>query len=67
MDPSKDKPREERPRSGGARGFSGGDRGPRRFGGRRFRDERRFDDRRPSSGPHFPTSRFLNDKKDFNR
>jgi polyribonucleotide nucleotidyltransferase len=68
MDPSKDKPREERPRGGGGgRGFGSGDRGPRRFGGRGFRDERRFDDRRTSSGPHFPTSRFLGDKKDYNR
>lgn len=59
MDPSKDKPREERPRRsfdsrGGGyspRGRTGFNRGPRRSMG----------------GPHFPTSRFLGEKKDFNR
>lgn len=76
MDASKDKPREER-RSGG---FGGGGRSPRggfssrgrsAFGrGGGYRSSRRsFGDRseRPS-GPHFPTSRFLDrDKKDFGR
>lgn len=64
MDPSKDKPKEDRPprrdfgdRGGSGRRFErrGGDRGGRRF------------DRKPS-GPHFPTSRYLDDpKKDFSR
>lgn len=65
MDPSKDKPREERS-GGGQRGY--GDRGPRRFGGGGrggYRSERHFDDRRESSGPHFPTTRLL-DRKDKN-
>jgi len=97
MDPAKDKPREERPRTGGGYrgggdrggrggGFGGGRSGgfsrgggssfgrggPRReggfsrggssFGGRR-------DDRGGQGGPHFPTSRLVDDsnKKDFNR
>lgn len=29
--------------------------------------ERRFSERKKSSGPHFPTSRFLGNKKDFSR
>jgi polyribonucleotide nucleotidyltransferase len=105
MDPSKDKPREERPRTSG--GFRGGDRGgsrggfgggsrggfgggsrggfggPRREGGfsrggfgggrggfSRGGDRGGFqrDDRGGSGGPHFPTSRLVDDsKKDFNR
>ncbi|KKR39702.1 polyribonucleotide nucleotidyltransferase [Candidatus Woesebacteria bacterium RIFOXYA1_FULL_40_18] len=72
MDASKDKPREERRGSfgerrphfsqsgrdsGGEGGFSGRRTGARGFGGRR-----------PGSGPHFPTSRFLDrGKKDFGR
>jgi polyribonucleotide nucleotidyltransferase len=64
MDPSKDKPREERPRGGfgGGRSF-----GPRREGG--FRSRRGSFPRgdRSAGGPHFPTSRLLGDKKDFNR
>lgn len=81
MDPSKDKPREERPRNGfnggnhngGGRGFSGDRRGGfnRNGGGRSFSGPRRnFDrpDRGPSGGPHFPTSRLINDSsKDFDR
>ena len=94
MDPAKDKPREERPRTGG--GYRGGDRGgrggfgggsrggfggsragfggPRReggfsrggFGGSRGGFQR--DDRGGSGGPHFPTSRLVDDsKKDFGR
>lgn len=72
MDPSKDKPREERPRNGGFRGgdrggrsgFGGGDRrgGFNRGGGRSFGGGRRnFDrpDRGTSGGPHFPTSRLM--------
>ncbi len=54
MDPSKDKPRSERggPREGGERP---------RFPGRGF-------ERRRTSGPHFPTSRFVESKKkDFSR
>lgn len=83
MDPSKDKPREERPRSGGF-GGRGGDRGGRggfggerrggfsRGGGRSFGGPRRnsFDrpDRGTSGGPHFPTSRLMgDDKKGFDR
>lgn len=72
MDPSKDKPREERPRGGG---FGGGERrggfgGPRRsFGPRRdFGGRSRGGDDRRGGGPHFPTSRLLSEnKKDFNR
>lgn len=88
MDPSKDKPREERPRGGGSRGgfgggrggfgggrggFGGGrpggfSRGPRtRFGGPR-RDFGNSDRPGESGGPHFPTSRLVDDsKKDFGR
>jgi len=85
MDPSKDKPKEERgPRreggfrgndrgsySGGGRSFNrGGDRGG-SFGGPRrdFSPRPRFDrGERSSGGPHFPTSRLVNDnKKDFGR
>ncbi|HJY98096.1 MAG TPA: polyribonucleotide nucleotidyltransferase [Patescibacteria group bacterium] len=74
MDPSKDKPREERPRSGG---FRGGDRGGRGgfgggrggFGGGRSGGfSRDSGDRGASGGPHFPASRLMSeDKKDFNR
>lgn len=79
MDPSKDKPREERPRNGfnggsrgGGRGFSGDRRGGfSRGGGRGFSGGRRnFDrpDRGTSGGPHFPTSRLMGDeKKGFDR
>ena len=87
MDPTKDKPREERPRGGfgggrggfsrgagsgfargGGRGFDrggfsrGGGRG---FGGGDRRGGFSRDDR--SSGPHFPTSRLVGEKKDFGR
>jgi polyribonucleotide nucleotidyltransferase len=79
MDPAKDKPREERPRSGGFRGGSrggfGGGRGG--FGGSRggfsrgpsrggFGGPRRDfgnADRGESGGPHFPTSRLVEDSK----
>lgn len=92
MDPSKDKPREERPRTGGGYrggggsrggfgggrgGFGGGrpggfSRGPSRggFGGDRRGGFNRGGDRGGFSagGPHFPTSRLVDDsKKDFNR
>ena len=80
MDPSKDKPREERPRNGGfsrggdrgGRGGFGGDRrGGFNRGGRSFdRGRRNFDrpDRGTSGGPHFPTSRLMSDSsKDFDR
>jgi polyribonucleotide nucleotidyltransferase len=97
MDPAKDKPREERPRTGGGYrgggdrggrgGFGGGSRGgfggPRREGGfsrggfgggrggfSRGGDRGGFnrDDRGGSGGPHFPTSRLVDDsKKDFGR
>lgn len=78
MDPSKDQPREERGSTGGGRGFgdrgrSGGGRSfsPRSGGARSggFRGggdrggERRFGDRGTSSGPHFPTSRYMDPKK----
>lgn len=82
MDPAKDKPREER-NGGGRNGFGGGRRdfgrgGGFNRGGRGFdRGRDRFSSRgRPasgwggerSSGPHFPTSRLVNDdKKDFGR
>jgi polyribonucleotide nucleotidyltransferase len=65
MDPSKDKPREERParsfgprRGFSPRGRSGFNRGPRRDFSPRERGQ---------GGPHFPTSRFLGEKKDFTR
>lgn len=79
MDPSKDKPREERPRNGfnggsrsGGRSFGGDRRGGfSRGGGRGFSGGRRnFDrpDRGTSGGPHFPTSRLMGDeKKGFDR
>jgi len=104
MDPTKDKPREERPRGGfggghggygGGRSFDrgggtrGGFGGPRSvsgfrggrggfsrggFGGRppvrrAYGSESGFqrDDRGGSGGPHFPTSRLVNEKKDFGR
>jgi polyribonucleotide nucleotidyltransferase len=58
MDSSKDKPRESRERTPRFSGSRGG-----RFD--RNRNEK-FGEKR-SSGPHFPTSRLLNDNKDFNR
>ena len=95
MDPTKDKPREERPRSGGfgggrggyggsRGGFGGGrsggfSRGPSRggFGGGRSGGFSRGsgrpgfsrqDDNGGSGGPHFPTSRLVDDsKKSFDR
>ncbi len=80
MDPSKDKPREERPRNGynggnrngGGRSFGGDRRGGFSRGvGRSFNGPRRnfgTPDRGPSGGPHFPTSRLVNDSsKDFDR
>ncbi len=82
MDASKDKPREERPRreggfsarGGPASGWGGRPPARRAYGsggsfGRREQGGRRFDARGgASSGPHFPTSRFLDrDKKDFGR
>jgi hypothetical protein len=97
MDPAKDKPREERPRSGGygggRGGFGGGSRGgyggggrggfsrgPSRggYGGGRSGGFSRGGSSRPgfsrqdenggSGGPHFPTSRLVDDsKKDFGR
>ena len=51
MDPAKDKPRERR------EGFGGGSRS---FGPRPRRD---FGPRPGSGGPHFPTSRFIDQKK----
>jgi polyribonucleotide nucleotidyltransferase len=63
MDPSKDKPREERPRGGFSRGFGGRPPAHRAYG-----SERGFSrGGRGVGGPHFPTSRLLGDKKDFNR
>jgi polyribonucleotide nucleotidyltransferase len=83
MDPTKDKPREERPRGGfgGGRGGFGGGRGGFRGGSRGgfsrgpsrggFGGPRRdfgSPDRGTSGGPHFPTSRLVEDsKKDFGR
>ena len=80
MDPSKDKPREERSRNGfnggsrngGSRSYGGDRRGGfNRGGGRNFSGPRRnFDrpDRGTSGGPHFPTSRLIgDDKKGFDR
>lgn len=70
MDPSKDKPREERPRGsfGGRRegGFRSG-RGGFSRGGRGGFSRDRSDRGGDSGGPHFPTSRFLGEKKDFGR
>ena len=70
MDPSKDQPREERSSSGGGRGFgdrgrSGGGRRPGGFRGGDRGGERRFGGDRggASSGPHFPTSRYMDPKK----
>ncbi|MBI4157708.1 polyribonucleotide nucleotidyltransferase [Candidatus Woesebacteria bacterium] len=73
MDLSKDKPKVERGRGGGDRGGFGGPRrggfgGPRRDFSPRGRSSfgPRRDDHR--GGPHFPTSRLLDDnKKDFGR
>jgi polyribonucleotide nucleotidyltransferase len=56
LDPSKDKPRGERPGGFSGRKF---ERRPRRS----FGEERRFRDKNRSSGPHFPTSRFIDSKK----
>jgi polyribonucleotide nucleotidyltransferase len=56
LDPSKDKPRGERPGGFSGRKF---ERRPRRS----FGEERRFSDKNRSSGPHFPTSRFIDSKK----
>jgi polyribonucleotide nucleotidyltransferase len=74
LDPSKDKPREERPRSGGfggpSRGGFGGSRGGFSRGGFSRGPRRDFGtpDRGTSGGPHFPTSRLVDDsKKDFGR
>lgn len=76
MDPSKDRPKEER--NGGHNGFGGrrdfGRSGGFNRGGRGGFDRNRggysprprFGGER-SSGPHFPTSRLVNDKKDFGR
>mgnify|MGYP001607645336 CR=1 FL=1 len=50
MDPAKDKPRERRESFGGPRKFEGGPR-------------RDFSERPRSGGPHFPTSRFMDQKK----
>ncbi len=92
MDPAKDKPREERPRTGGFRGGDrggfGGNRGGSTFGGPR-RDGgfsrggsrggfnrgasrggfSRPDENGGQGGPHFPTSRLVNDNsnKNFDR
>lgn len=70
MDPSKDKPRGERPRGsfGGRRegGFRSG-RGGFSRGGRGGFSRDRSDRGGDSGGPHFPTSRFLGEKKDFGR
>jgi polyribonucleotide nucleotidyltransferase len=79
MDPAKDKPREERPRSsggyrgGGDRGGRGGfggrpparrAYGSERFGGRPGGFSRGNEDRPGvSGGPHFPTSRLVEDSK----
>lgn len=74
MDPTKDKPKTERGHGGGDRGGFGGPRrggfgGPRRDFSPRGRStsfSRGRDDRR--GGPHFPTSRLLDEnKKDFGR
>lgn len=79
LDPSKDKERADRgPRGGGSgsRGGFGRDRGPRRdMGDRRFSDRGRGprrdggrSDRGASGGPHFPTSRYLDQgPKKFSR
>jgi len=72
MDPSKDKPKEDRgPRREG--GFRGNDRGGYRSGGGFDRNRGGYSPRPRfgsdrSSGPHFPTSRLADDgKKDFGR
>ena len=76
LDPAKDKPKEERPRGGfgGGRSFGGrreggfrGGRGGFSRGGRGGFSRSRSDRGGDSGGPHFPTSRFLGEKKDFNR
>jgi polyribonucleotide nucleotidyltransferase len=77
MDPSKDKPREERPRGdfGGGRSFGGrreggyrGGRGGFSRGGGGFSGNNRSDRAGERGGPHFPTSRLLDEnKKDYNR
>ncbi len=77
MDPSKDKPREERPRGGfggdrggrggfggGRGGFRGGSRGGFSRGGRGgFSRNDRSDRAGERGGPHFPTSRLLDENK----
>lgn len=64
LDPSKDKKKFDRGsgRGGNDRNYSRG----RNDGGRPRRFERRGGDR-PSSGPHFPTSRLMDDKDNFRR
>ncbi|OGM26045.1 polyribonucleotide nucleotidyltransferase [Candidatus Woesebacteria bacterium RIFCSPHIGHO2_01_FULL_39_28] len=57
LDASQDKPRQRRPVN---------DRGGRSFGRSGFSDRRRFRER-GFSGPHFPASRLVGDKKDFGR
>ena len=80
MDPATDKPKAERrggfggDRNGGGRSFAprrdfGGDRGPRRSFGSDRGPRRDFAPRRDgerSSGPHFPTSRFVADRPERN-
>lgn len=77
MDPSKDKPKEERPRGGfggdrggrggfggGRGGFRGGSRGGFSRGGRGgFSRNDRSDRAGERGGPHFPTSRLLDENK----
>jgi polyribonucleotide nucleotidyltransferase len=65
MDPSKDKEKaERRPSTGGSRGGFQRDRGS---SGRRFEKRDFRDSRGGSGGPHFPTSRLFDTKKDFSR
>jgi polyribonucleotide nucleotidyltransferase len=66
LEPGHDKERSNRREmTGGSNAFSGGGR---RFENRGPRQRSRFGDRRGFSGPHFPTSRFLDQKKkDFQR
>lgn len=75
MDPSKDKPKEDRPRTGvfrggdrGGRGGFGGSRGrfsrgPRTGFSRPRRDFGNYDRPGESGGPHFPTSRLIGEEK----
>ncbi len=78
MDPATDKPRERRESGPSGQGFRGGgfrsrggfDRGERPIRGRFSRGSRSgssWGEKRSGGGPHFPTSRFLGGKKDFNR